>query len=47
MGPVRQGSSEDLPRPTYNGEDTRPTSRKELLGFWQVFGTACILRHFR
>lgn len=34
MGPADTSDSEDRPPPAYDGEDTRPTSRKELLGFY-------------
>ena len=34
MGPISLESGEDAPPPKYPGEDTRPTSRKELLGFY-------------
>ena len=34
MGPVNLEQSEDMGPPAYAGEDSRPTSRKELLGFY-------------
>lgn len=34
MGPTSIDGSEELPPPSYDGEDTRPTSRKELAGFY-------------
>lgn len=34
MGPISLHDSAELPPPAYPGEDTRPTSRKELLGFY-------------
>lgn len=34
MGPISLDASAELPPPSYAGEDTRPTSRKELLGFY-------------
>lgn len=34
MGSIIPEQSEDMPPPKYPGEDTRPTSRKELLGFY-------------
>lgn len=39
MGPISLDGSTELPPPNYPGEDTRPTSRKELLGFY-VYGWA-------
>ena len=34
MAPESLDGSEELPPPSYDGEDTRPTSRKELAGFY-------------
>ena len=34
MGPLSLDDSPDIPPPSYPGEDTRPTSKKELLGFY-------------
>jgi UMF1 family MFS transporter len=34
MGPISLDGSAELTPPAYPGEDTRPTSRKELLGFY-------------
>lgn len=34
MGPISLDETAELPPPSYPGEDTRPTSRKELLGFY-------------
>lgn len=34
MGPASIDGSEELPPPSYDGEDTRPTSKKELAGFY-------------
>jgi len=33
MGPTSENGSEELTPPSYPGEDTRPTSKKELAGF--------------
>ena len=34
MGPIADEAFDEMPPPAYPGEDTRPTSRKELLGFY-------------
>lgn len=34
MGPISLDGSTELPAPSYPGEDTRKTSKKELLGFY-------------
>lgn len=34
MGPVDADHSDDAPPPSFPGEDTRPTSKRELLGFY-------------
>jgi MFS transporter, UMF1 family len=34
MGPLGLDDAPDIPAPAYPGEDTRPTSKKELLGFY-------------
>lgn len=34
MGPTSVDGDEELPPPAYDGEDTRPTSKKELAGFY-------------
>lgn len=34
MGPADHGDDNDIPDPSYPGEDTRPTSTRELLGFY-------------
>lgn len=34
MGSISLNEPSDLPPPSYPGEDTRPTSQKELLGFY-------------
>lgn len=34
MGPVDANDRDDVPPPSFPGEDTRPTSKRELLGFY-------------